>query len=84
MYKMLCGLIFTAVSDDVAIDEMILVSNTINTTTNNIADPKNDARNVLKNDFIKTILLGFKDTIFFKFAQNKSEYESTFFDSFRY
>ena len=51
MYKMLCGFILVAVSDD-AIEEIMLVISIITRTTNNIADPRNEARNVLKNDFI--------------------------------
>jgi hypothetical protein len=42
-----------AVSDDDAIDEMILVIITMKSTTSNNAEPRNDAMNVLKNDFIK-------------------------------
>jgi hypothetical protein len=53
---MLCGLIATAVSDDAAIEETMLVIITIKSTINNNADPRNDARNVLKNDFIKNII----------------------------
>ena len=53
MYKMLFGLTLIAVSDDDAIDEMILVIITMKSTTSNNAEPRNDARNVLKNDFIK-------------------------------
>ena len=53
MYKMLFGLTLITVSDDDAIDEMILVIITMKSTTSNKAEPRNDARNVLKNDFIK-------------------------------
>lgn len=56
MYKMLCGLTFTAVLDDEAIDETMLVIITMKSTTNNKAEPRNDANNVLKNDFIKNII----------------------------
>ena len=52
IYRMLCGLTFTVVPDDDAIDEMILVVITIQRTTSNNAEPRNDAKNVLKNDFI--------------------------------
>ena len=53
---MLCGLIATAVSDDATIEETMLVIITMKSTINNNADPRNDARNVLKNDFIKNII----------------------------
>ena len=42
-----------AVSDEEAIDEMILVIIIKKSTTSNKAEPRNDARNVLKNDFIR-------------------------------
>jgi hypothetical protein len=51
MYKTLCGLIVTDVSDD-ANDDMMLDMNSIKMTNSNSADPRNEARNVLKNDFI--------------------------------
>jgi hypothetical protein len=46
----------TAVSDDDMMEETILVITTKKSTTSNNADPRNDARNVLKNDFIKNII----------------------------
>lgn len=52
MYKMLCGLTFTVVSDEEAIEDTILIMNMINRIANNKADPRKDAKNVLKNDFI--------------------------------
>jgi hypothetical protein len=46
----------TAVSDDDMMEETILVITTKKSTTSNNADPRSDARNVLKNDFIKNII----------------------------
>ena len=51
MYKILLGFTLTVCSED-AIEDMILENNIIINTINNIADPKNEAKNVLKNDFI--------------------------------
>ena len=42
----------TFVSVEDVIDDIRLVTSTINNITNNNADPKKDANNVLKNDFI--------------------------------
>ena len=44
-------------SDDDIIDETMLIINMKKSTTSNNADPRNDARNVLKNDFIKSLYL---------------------------
>ena len=42
----------TFVSVEDVIDDMRLVISIINNITNNNAEPRNDANNVLKNDFI--------------------------------
>ena len=52
MYKTVFGFNVTFVSDDFANEEMKLTINNITNTVNNAAEPRNEAKNVLKNDFI--------------------------------
>ena len=56
MYKILFGFTFTVCSVEDAIDETMLTIKNTKIITNNNAEPRNEARNVLKNDFIITIL----------------------------
>ena len=52
MYRTVCGLTSTFTSVEEAIDETILPTNNNTITNNNTAEPKKEAKNVLKNDFI--------------------------------
>ncbi len=52
MYKTVFGFNVTFVSDDFANEETKLTINNITNTVNNAAEPRNEAKNVLKNDFI--------------------------------
>ncbi len=53
---MVFGFSVTFVSDDFATEAMRLEINIITTVTNNTAEPRNEAKNVLKNDFIFYII----------------------------
>ena len=56
MYKTVCGLRSALASVDDITDDMMLEIKTIINIIINAADPKNDAQNVLKKDFISIIL----------------------------
>lgn len=56
MYKTVFGFNVTFVSDDLATEETKLPISNITNTINSTAEPRNDAKNVLKNDFM---ILGF-------------------------
>lgn len=52
MYSTVWGLAFALVSLDIVIEDTKLAIIIIANTNNNTADPRKDAKNVLKNDFI--------------------------------
>ena len=55
MYKTVCGLI-TALSDDETNEDAKLDTNNTTIINKMSAEPKNEAKNVLKNDFIFLLL----------------------------